>query len=107
MAVALTELLDKPEHPINIIGTRHGEKLFEALLSREEVVTAEDLGDYFKVAPDNRDLNYDKFVESGEVKISKSEDYNSHNTVRLDVGAMKELLMKIPLMQDITDNKAL
>jgi len=107
LAVALTELLDKPEHPINIIGTRHGEKLFEALLSREEVVTAEDLGDYFKVAPDNRDLNYDKFVESGEVKISKSEDYNSHNTVRLDVGAMKELLMKIPLMQDITDNKAL
>ena len=107
LATALTELLGKPEHPINIIGTRHGEKLFEALLSREEVVTAEDLGDYFRVAPDNRDLNYGKFVESGEVKITNSEDYNSHNTMRLDVAAMKELLMKISLMQDITHNKTL
>jgi UDP-N-acetylglucosamine 4,6-dehydratase/5-epimerase len=71
------------------------------------VVTAEDLGDYFRVAPDNRDLNYGKFVESGEVKISNSEDYNSHNTMRLDVVGMKELLMKIPLMQDIANNKSL
>lgn len=107
LATALTELLDKPEHPINIIGTRHGEKLFEALLSREEVVTAEDLGDYFRVTPDNRDLNYSKFVESGEVKITNSEEYNSHNTMRLDVVAMKELLMKISLMQDIVYNKIL
>jgi UDP-glucose 4-epimerase len=107
LATALTELLGKPEHPINIIGTRHGEKLFEALLSREEVVTAEDLGDYFRVAPDNRDLNYGKFVESGEVKITNSEEYNSHNTMRLDVVAMKELLMKISLMQDIAHNKTL
>lgn len=107
LATALTELLDKPEHPINIIGTRHGEKLFEALLSREEMVIAEDLGNYFRVLPDNRDLNYDKFVESGEVKISNSEDYNSHNTMRLDVVGMKELLMKISLMQDIAHNKIL
>jgi UDP-N-acetylglucosamine 4,6-dehydratase/5-epimerase len=104
---AITELLGKPEHPINIIGTRHGEKLFEALLSREEMVKAEDLGNYFRVPPDNRDLNYGKFVESGEVKISNSEDYNSHNTMRLDVVGMKELLMKIPLMQDIANNKSL
>ena len=104
---AITELLGKPEHPINIIGTRHGEKLFEVLLSREEMVTAEDLGNYFRVPPDNRDLNYGKFVESGEVKISNSEDYNSHNTMRLDVVGMKELLMKIPLMQDIANNKSL
>ena len=107
LATALTELLDKLEHPINIIGTRHGEKLFEALLSREEVVTAEDLGDYFRVTPDNRDLNYGKFVESGEVKITNSEEYNSHNTMRLDVVAMKELLMKISLMQDLAHNKTL
>jgi UDP-N-acetylglucosamine 4,6-dehydratase len=107
LATALTELFAKPEHPINIIGTRHGEKLFEALLSREEVVTAEDLGDYFRVQPDNRDLNYGKFVESGEVKISNSEDYNSHNTMRLDVVAMKELLMQISIMKDIAHNKTL
>lgn len=104
---AITELLGNPEHPINIIGTRHGEKLFEALLSREELVTAEDLGDYYRVPPDNRDLNYGKFVESGEVKISSSEDYNSHNTMRLDVVGLKELLMKIPLIQDIVNNKSL
>ena len=107
LATALAELLGKPEHPINIIGTRHGEKLFEVLLSREEMVTAEDLGGYFRVAPDNRDLNYGKFVESGEVKITNSEDYNSHNTMRLDVVAMKKLLMKISLMQDIANNKTL
>lgn len=102
---ALTQLLGKPEHKINIIGTRHGEKLFEALLSREEVVAAEDLGGYFRVPPDNRDLNYGKFVESGEVRISNSEDYNSHNTTRLDVVAMKALLMKLPTIQDITYTK--
>jgi len=105
LTAALTQLLGKPEHKINIIGTRHGEKLFEALLSREEVVAAEDLGGYFRVAPDNRDLNYGKFVESGEIKISNSEDYNSHNTTRLDVVAMKELLMKLPSIQDITYTK--
>lgn len=107
LAIALTKLLGKPKHPIKIIGTRHGEKLYEALLSREEVVAAKDLGDYFKVAPDNRDLNYGKFLELGELSINKSEDYNSHNTMRLDVIAMKELLMKIPFMQDIINNKTL
>lgn len=102
---ALTELLGKLEHPINIIGTRHGEKLFEALLSREELVMAEDLGDYYRVPPDIRDLNYGKYVESGEVKISNSQEYTSHNTTRLDVVAMKKLLMKLPIMQDILNNK--
>ena len=101
---ALTQLMGKSQHKINIIGTRHGEKLFEALMSREEVIKAEDLGGYYRVAPDNRDLNYTKFVESGEVNISTSEDYNSHNTTRLDVDAMKELLMTLPALHDIIHN---
>jgi len=96
---ALTDLMGVPEHPVNIIGTRHGEKLFEALLSREEMVAAEDFGRYYKVPPDLRDLNYGKFVEQGEVEISTAEDYNSHNTNRLDLDGMKQLLMKLHFMQ--------
>jgi UDP-N-acetylglucosamine 4,6-dehydratase len=101
LAKALTQILGKPEHEINIIGTRHGEKLFEALLSREEMVCAEDLGDYYRIPPDLRDLNYGKFVEQGEEKISITEDYNSHNTQRLDVEGMKKLLMKLTFMPAI------
>ncbi|PUE59629.1 UDP-glucose 4-epimerase [Limnohabitans curvus] len=99
LAKALTGLLGVPEHPINVIGTRHGEKLYEALLSREEMVAAEDLGGYYRVPPDLRDLNYGKFVEQGEVKISEATDYNSHNTIRLDVDGMRELLMKLRFIQ--------
>ena len=99
LARSLTEILGKPEHPINIIGTRHGEKLFEALLSREEMVCAEDLGGYYSVPPDLRDLNYGKFVEQGEEKISRTEDYNSHNTERLDVAGMQALLRKLNFMR--------
>jgi UDP-glucose 4-epimerase len=99
LAQALIELLDKPEHEIRVIGTRHGEKLYEALLSREEMVAAQDLGGYYRVPPDLRDLNYGKFVEQGELKISEAIDYNSHNTIRLDVEAMKALLMKLNFMQ--------
>ena len=102
LAEALTILMKKPEHIINIIGTRHGEKLYETLLSREEMVAAEDLGDYYRVPPDLRDLNYAKFMDKGEIEISASEDYNSHNTSRLDVEGMKELLMKLNFMQQIT-----
>jgi UDP-N-acetylglucosamine 4,6-dehydratase/5-epimerase len=98
---ALTSLLGAPGHKISIIGTRHGEKLFEALLSREEMVAAEDLGGYFRVPPDLRDLNYGKFTDHGEQKISESIDYNSHNTTRLDVNGMKDLLMKLEFMQAI------
>ena len=101
LAKALTTLLDVPDHPIHIIGTRHGEKLYEALLSREERVAAEDLGDYYRVPPDLRDLNYGKFVEQGEVKISEAEEYNSHNTQRLDVAGMQALLHKLRFMQAI------
>ena len=99
LAFALTSLLGKPAHPINIVGTRHGEKLYEALLSREEMVAAEDLGEYYRVPPDLRDLNYGKFVEEGEVKITEAVDYNSHNTSQLSVVGMQDLLMKLSFMQ--------
>ena len=101
LADAVAQLMKKPDHEINIIGTRHGEKLYEALLSREEMVAADDLGDYFRVPPDLRDLNYGKFVEKGEVRISEATDYNSHNTARLDIQGMKDLLIKLPDIQNI------
>jgi len=96
---ALKSLLGVPNHPIDVIGTRHGEKLYEALLSREEMVAAEDSGDYYRVPPDLRDLNYGKFVEKGEVKISDAVEYTSHNTERLGVEDMRALLMKLSFMQ--------
>lgn len=99
LAKALTGLLGVHDHPINVIGTRHGEKLYEVLLSREEMVAAQDLGGYYRVPPDLRDLNYGKFVEQGEVKISEATDYNSHNTTRLDVEGMRALLMKLRFIQ--------
>lgn len=102
LAKALTGLLGVPDHPVNIIGTRHGEKLYEVLLSREEMVAAQDLGDYYRVPPDLRDLNYGKFVEQGETRISEAVDYNSHNTSRLDIKGMQQLLMKLRFMQAIT-----
>jgi len=101
---ALLELMGKPDHTVNVIGTRHGEKLYEALLGREEMACAEDRGDYFRVPPDARDLNYAKFVEQGEQRMTQSthgEDYNSHNTTRLDVTGMKALLLKLDFMQRI------
>ena len=96
---ALTSLLDVPEHKLNIIGTRHGEKLYETLLTREEMIFAEDRGDYYRIKPDLRDLNYGKFVDQGEVEISGMVDYNSHNTKRLDLEEMKSLLMKLTYIQ--------
>ena len=101
LAYALTDLLNMPEHEVREIGTRHGEKLFEVLLSREEMASAEDLGDYFRIPPDLRDLNYGKFVEEGEQKISEAEDYNSHNTTRLDKEGMQDLLMKLDFIRAI------
>lgn len=99
LAQALTGMMGKADHSINVIGTRHGEKLFEALLSREEMASAEDLGGYYRVPPDQRDLNYGKFVEQGEEKISHTEDYSSHNTERLDVAGMQELLRKLDFIR--------
>ncbi len=105
LAQALRELLGRPEHELRVIGTRHGEKLYEVLLSREEMVAAEDLGGYYRVPPDLRDLNYSKFVEQGEVRISSAEDYNSHNTERLGVNGMKALLMKLGFMKAMFEGR--
>ncbi len=99
LAKALTALMGKPEHEVCVIGTRHGEKLYEVLLSREEMVAAEDLGGYYRVPPDLRDLNYGKFVEVGEVKITQATDYNSHNTDQLDIPRMQALLEKVRFIQ--------
>lgn len=100
---AILELFGKQEHPVEVIGARHGEKLYESLLSREERASAKDLGDYFCIPPDDRDLNYAKFVEQGEAKMTEAlhdEEYNSHNTERLDVEGMKRLLLKLDYVQD-------
>lgn len=86
--------------PINCIGTRHGEKLYEVLVTKEEMVNAEDMGDYFRIPADNRNLNYQKYVDQGNADLEKIEDYNSHNTKRLDVEGMKELLLKLDLFED-------
>ena len=99
LAQALTGLMGVPNHKVKVIGTRHGEKLFEVLLSREEMVAVQDLGDYFRVPPDLRDLNYGKFVEQGESQISEAVDYNSHNTTRLDIAGMQALLTNLRFMQ--------
>ena len=101
---AILSLMGKPDHPVNVIGSRHGEKLYESLLGREERARADDLDGYFRVPPDGRDLNYEKFVEKGEEKITEAihgDEYNSHNTTRLDVEGMKALLLKLDFMQRI------
>ncbi len=99
LAKTLMKILNKKNNPINVIGTRHGEKLYEALLSREEMACAQNMGNYFRVPPDLRDLNYAKFVELGEQRLSRSEDYNSHNTERLDIEGMERLLLKLDFIR--------
>ncbi|QJB69748.1 polysaccharide biosynthesis protein [Parasphingorhabdus halotolerans] len=102
---AILNIMKKPDHEVQEIGTRHGEKLYEVLLSREERAAAEELGDYFRVSADSRDLNYDKYFNEGETTITSSEDYNSHNTSRLDVDGMQELLLKLPFIRKIANEK--
>ena len=99
LAHALMNLMGVPDCKVRVIGTRHGEKQYEALLSREEMVAAENLGNYFRVPPDLRDLNYGKYTDQGEVQISDAVDYNSHNTSQLDICGMQELLMKLQFIQ--------
>ncbi len=105
LARALAALLGVPDHPVKVIGTRHGEKLYETLLSREEMAGAENLNKYFRVPPDLRDLNYDKFVEKGQKEISEARDYNSHNTERLAFEDMKKLLLKLDFIGQISQGQ--
>ncbi|RWX02401.1 polysaccharide biosynthesis protein [Flavobacterium cerinum] len=98
LAIALKELCNA-DNEIKIIGTRHGEKLYETLCTREEMIKAEDMGDFYRIPADNRDLNYAKYFSEGEVDISKVEDYHSHNTQQQDVEGMKKLLSDLPLIR--------
>lgn len=105
LAVALRELLGK-SNEIRIIGTRHGEKLYESLVSREEMARAVDMDRYFRIPADSRDLNYNKYFSEGEVAISKIDDYTSHNTQRLDVSGVKRLLSTLAEVQEAMNEKA-
>lgn len=96
---ALKEIFSK-DNPIRVIGTRHGEKLYESLLSREEIARSEDLGRYYRVPSDNRDLNYNRYFIDGEEKISDLTDYTSHNTQRLNVEEVKTLLLKLDFIKE-------
>lgn len=105
LAEALLKLLNAG-NDIKVIGTRHGEKLYETLLNREEMAQAEDLGDYFRVPADVRDLNYSSFFSTGRAEVSEAADYNSHNSELLDVKEMMELLMKLQCVRDAMNGKA-
>lgn len=99
LAQALREIFAK-SNPLQIIGTRHGEKLYESLVSREEMAKAHDMGGYYRIPADNRDLNYAQYFSEGEEKISHQDDYTSHNTVRLNIDQVKELLLKLDYIQE-------
>jgi len=94
LANTLKKLLNRPQHIVKIIGTRHGEKLYETLLTREEMVNAIDMDKYYRIPSDTRDLNYNQFFEDGEV-ITEAEDYHSHNTHRLDESQMRKMLLSL------------
>ena len=98
LAKALVELYNSKSE-IKVIGTRHGEKLYETLVNREEMAKATDMGDYYRIPADNRDLNYGKFFTEGESKVSEVDDYTSHNTERLDVEGTKKLLLKLEMIR--------
>jgi UDP-N-acetylglucosamine 4,6-dehydratase len=108
LAQATLAVVECRDHPVTVIGTRHGEKLYETLLSREEMAVAVDLGNYYRVPPDNRDLNYDKYVREGEERVSRFEDFNSHNTRRLGVTEMADVLRGLSCMSEYrtTDSDA-
>jgi UDP-N-acetylglucosamine 4,6-dehydratase len=98
---AVLEMMEVPDHPVRVIGTRHGEKQFETLLSREEMAVAEDHGAYFRVAPDNRDLNYDAYFSDGEEQVSRAIDFNSHNTRHLEQSELVNLLRSLPYVRAV------
>ena len=95
----MVELI-RPESEIRVIGTRHGEKLYESLVSREEMARADDLGGYYRIPADARDLNYDKYFVEGETDISKIDDYTSHNTRRLSVEEVKQILLGLEIVKN-------
>ena len=106
LATAICELMGKNNHPVDIIGTRHGEKLFETLLSKEEMYHAESYDRFFKVKKDDRDLNYENYFEEGKKSISDIEsDYNSHNTYRLNVEEIKNLLVSTNNLKGVFSKK--
>jgi UDP-glucose 4-epimerase len=105
LAKALLELYNA-KNEIKIIGTRHGEKLYETLVNREEMVKAEDLGNYYRIPADTRDLNYNKFFLEGQAQISQMEEYNSHNTSRLTIEETKQLLLKLDSVREDIGMKA-
>jgi UDP-N-acetylglucosamine 4,6-dehydratase/5-epimerase len=105
LANVLKNLLNVPNHPINIIGTRHGEKLFEVLLSREEKIRSKELKNYYCITPDQRDLNYKKFIDIGEKKISNSVEYNSHNAIQLNFKNLQNLLKKQDFIKSVIKGK--
>jgi UDP-N-acetylglucosamine 4,6-dehydratase len=102
LADAIGQLFNSP-NDVKIIGTRHGEKLFESLISREEMAHADDMGDYYRIPADNRDLNYEKYFTEGEKVIAELDDYTSHNTQRLNVEQVKALLLKLDFIQEELD----
>lgn len=106
LALAVKELL-QADNEIHIIGTRHGEKLYESLLSREEMVKAEDMGDYYRVPADTRDLNYAKYFSEGDDKMSQMEDYHSHNTKRLTIPEIKDLLLSLDCIRNVMKERGL
>ncbi|AHA75396.1 MULTISPECIES: polysaccharide biosynthesis protein [Bacillus] len=99
LAIALKEIFSA-ENEVKIIGTRHAEKLYETLLTREEMVNSEDLGDYYRIKADNRDLNYNKYFTVGKTSISEQKDYHSHNTKKLDIKSIKKLILKLDYVQE-------
>lgn len=100
LTTTLKNMLGKPEHEVKIIGTRHGEKLYETLLTKEEMVKALDMGEYYRIPSDNRDLNYNQFVEDGEEVVTQAGEYHSHNTHRLDEVELREMLIYLHEIQD-------
>ena len=100
LAHAMKDILRRPEHEVKIIGTRHGEKLYEVLMTKEEKVRAIDMGEYFRVPADGRDLNYSKYFEDGQEVITQADEYNSHNTYRLNEEELKKMILELYEIQD-------
>lgn len=100
LATTMKNLFNRPNHEVKVIGTRHGEKLYEALMTKEEKVKSIDMGNYYRIPADERDLNYSKFFEDGEKVITEADEYNSHNTYRLNEEELRAMLLELPEIQD-------